>query len=587
MEHTNLSDRMKDSKKKQEKELEVLRHSTSHILAQAVKRLFPEAKLGIGPPIKNGFYYDFDIDGELLSRNLSRIRKEMEKIIQEDLPFKKDLISKKEAMRIFQERGEPYKLELLEEIEEEKVSIYSQGEFIDLCRGPHVESTGKIKHFALLSVAGAYWRGREGNPMLSRVYGTSFFTREELEEHLRWMEEAKKRDHRKLGRELEIFDIYPDLGPGLAVYHPKGSIIREVIENFEKEEHIKRGYQLVRTPHISKADLWKVSGHLDFYRENMYVFSVNGEDYVLKPMNCPAHIMVYKSRQRSYRELPIRLFELGTVYRREESGVLHGLLRLRGFTQDDAHIFCMPSQVVEEVRKVLQFSLFMMDTFKLGYRVTLSTRPVKSIGSDILWERSTDALKEALRRESIDFEVASGEGAFYGPKIDIQMEDALGRLWQGPTIQVDFNLPERFNLTYVASGGEKKRVVMIHRVVLGAIDRFLGVLIEHLGGKFPVWLAPVQAKILTLTDKEIPFARQVYDVIRDQGIRVELDSRNEMLSYKIREAQLQKIPYMLILGKKEEETKTLTVRKRDGENLKNISVKSFIKMVKEKIAAKS
>jgi len=587
MEHTNLSDRMKDSKKKQEKELEVLRHSTSHILAQAVKRLFPEAKLGIGPPIKNGFYYDFDIDGELLSRNLSRIRKEMEKIIQEDLPFKKDLISKKEAMRIFQERGEPYKLELLEEIEEEKVSIYSQGEFIDLCRGPHVESTGKIKHFALLSVAGAYWRGREGNPMLSRVYGTSFFTREELEEHLRWMEEAKKRDHRKLGRELEIFDIYPDLGPGLAVYHPKGSIIREVIENFEKEEHIKRGYQLVRTPHISKADLWKVSGHLDFYRENMYVFSVNGEDYVLKPMNCPAHIMVYKSRQRSYRELPIRLFELGTVYRREESGVLHGLLRLRGFTQDDAHIFCMPSQVVEEVRKVLQFSLFMMDTFKLGYRVTLSTRPVKSIGSDILWERSTDALKEALRRESIDFEVASGEGAFYGPKIDIQMEDALGRLWQGPTIQVDFNLPERFNLTYVASGGEKKRVVMIHRVVLGAIDRFLGVLIEHLGGKFPVWLAPVQAKILTLTDKEIPFARQVYDVIRDQGIRVELDSRNEMLSYKIREAQLQKIPYMLILGKKEEETKTLTVRKRDGENLKNISVKSFINMVKEKIAAKS
>ena len=587
MEHTNLSDRMKDSKKKQEKELEVLRHSTSHILAQAVKRLFPEAKLGIGPPIKNGFYYDFDIDGELLSRNLSRIRKEMEKIIQEDLPFKKDLISKQEAMRIFQERGEPYKLELLEEIEEEKVSIYSQGEFIDLCRGPHVGSTGKIKHFALLSVAGAYWRGREGNPMLSRVYGTSFFTREELEEHLRWMEEAKKRDHRKLGRELEIFDIYPDLGPGLAVYHPKGAIIREVIENFEKEEHIKRGYQLVRTPHISKADLWKVSGHLDFYRENMYVFSVNGEDYVLKPMNCPAHIMVYKSRQRSYRELPIRLFELGTVYRREESGVLHGLLRLRGFTQDDAHIFCMPSQVVEEVRKVLQFSLFMMDTFKLGYRVTLSTRPVKSIGSDILWERSTDALKEALRRESIDFEVASGEGAFYGPKIDIQMEDALGRLWQGPTIQVDFNLPERFNLTYVASGGEKKRVVMIHRVVLGAIDRFLGVLIEHLGGKFPVWLAPVQAKILTLTDKEIPFARHVYDVIRDQGIRVELDSRNEMLSYKIREAQLQKIPYMLILGKKEEETKTLTVRKRDGENLKNISVKSFINMVKEKIAAKS
>jgi len=576
-----------DRKSAVKEKLEILRHSASHILAQAVKRLFPEAKLGIGPPIKDGFYYDFEIEGETLSRNLSRIKEEMERIVKEDLPFRKELVSKEEAKKIFKERNEPYKLELLEEIEDEEVSLYWQGEFVDLCRGPHVESTGKVRHFALLSVAGAYWRGKEGNPMLSRVYGTCFFSKEELEDYLKKIEEAKNRDHRKIGKELEIFDIYPELGAGLAVYHHKGSVLRDIIENFEKEEHIKRGYQLVRTPHISKAGLWKLSGHLDFYRENMYVFSVNGEEYVLKPMNCPAHIMVYKSKQRSYRDLPLRLFELGTVYRREASGVLHGLLRLRGFTQDDAHIFCMPSQLVEEVRRVLQFSFFMMNTFKLGYKVTLSTRPQKAIGSDEIWEKSTDALRQALEKEGVDFEIAPGEGAFYGPKIDIEMEDALGRLWQGPTIQVDFNLPERFDLTYIASGGEKKRVVMIHRVVLGAIDRFLGVLIEHLGGKFPVWLAPVQVKILTITDKEIPYAAEVYSKIKQEKIRVELDSRKEMISYKIREAQLEKVPYMVILGKKEKEKGTLTIRKRDGENIKDVSIQEFIKMVKEKITLKS
>ncbi|MCD6574446.1 threonine--tRNA ligase [Candidatus Aerophobetes bacterium] len=570
-----------------EQQLEVLRHSTSHVLAQAVKRLFPEAKLGIGPPIKDGFYYDFDIDGEVLSKNLSKIKEEMKKIIKEDLPFEKEVVSKEEAKRIFKEREEPYKLKLLEEIEDEKVSIYRQGEFVDLCRGPHLESTGKIKHFALLSVAGAYWHGKEGNPMLSRIYGTCFFTKQELENYLEWIEEAKRRDHRKLGRELGIFDIYPELGQGLAVYHPNGSLIREIIENFEKEEHLKRDYQLVRTPHISKAELWKISGHLDFYRENMYVFSIDGEEYVLKPMNCPGHIMVYKSKQRSYKELPIKLFELGTVYRREASGVLHGLLRLRGFTQDDAHIFCMPSQLIDEVREVLRFCLFMMDTFNLGYKVTLSTRPAKSIGSDDLWERSTSALKQALEKEGIEFEIAPGEGAFYGPKIDIQMRDALGRLWQGPTVQVDFNLPERFNLTYVASGGEKKRVVMIHRVVLGTIDRFLGVLIEHVEGKFPVWLAPVQARILTITDKETSYAREIYNNLKTQGIRVELDSRKEMLNYKIREAQLQKIPYMVILGKRERESRTLTVRKRDGENIKGIPVEEFVSMVKEKVTKRN
>jgi len=511
----------------------------------------------------------------------------MEKIIEEDLPFEKELLKKEEARKIFEEREEPYKLEILGGIKDNQVTIYRQGEFIDLCRGPHLETTGKVKYFTLLSVAGAYWRGKEGNPMLSRVYGTCFFARNGLDGYLKWTEEVKKRDHRKLGRELGIFDIYPDLGSGLAIYHPKGSLVRDVIENFEKKEHLKRGYHLVVTPHISKAKLWEMSGHLDFYRENMYVFSVDGEDYVLKPMNCPAHVMVYKSKQRSYKTLPFRLFELGTVYRREESGVLHGLLRLRGFTQDDAHIFCMPSQTVEEVSKVLQFSLFMMNTFHLGYKITLSTRPEKSIGSDVFWEKSTLALKEALNKGNFDFEIAPGEGAFYGPKIDIQIEDALGRLWQGPTIQVDFNLPERFDLNYIASGGEKKRVVMIHRVVLGTIDRFLGILIEHLGGKFPVWLAPVQVKVLTITDEQIPFAREVYAKMKSEGIRVEPDFRKQMLSYKIREAQLQKVPYMIILGKKEKESGTVTIRKREGENEKNISLENFITKLKAEIVARN
>lgn len=579
---------MKEDKKKNKEKLEALRHSTSHVLAQAVKRLFPHAKLGIGPPIKDGFYYDFDVDGELLSKNLPRIQEEMKKITEEGLFFEREVLSKQKAKKIFKERGEPYKLELLEEIEDNEVSVYHQGEFIDLCRGPHIENSRGIKYFALLSVAGAYWRGREGNPMLSRIYGTSFFTKEDLDRYLEWMEEAGKRDHRKLGKQLELFEIYSeDLGPGLAVYHPDGAIIRDVIESFEKKEHIKRGYRLVRTPHISKADLWRVSGHLDFYRENMYVFSVNDEDYVLKPMNCPAHIIIYKSAQRSYRDLPLRLFELGTVYRREESGVLHGLLRLRGFTQDDAHIFCMPSQVVEEVRGALRFSLFMMNTFKLGYRLTLSTRPKKSIGSVALWERSISALQEALNKENLNFDISPGEGAFYGPKIDIHMEDALGRMWQGPTIQVDFNLPERFDLTYIASGGGKERVVMIHRVVLGTIDRFLGVLIEHLGGKFPLWLAPIQVKILTITDEEAPFAREVYKRMSLEDFRVEADLRNQMLSYKIREAQLQKVPYMLILGKKERRNKTVTVRKRNGENIKGISLEDFIHLLKQEVANRS
>jgi len=577
---------MEPANLKEDLDLEVLRHSTSHIMAQAVKRIFPEAKLGIGPSIRNGFYYDFGIDGALLSENLAQVEKEMRKIIKENLPFEKELVTKKKAIEVFRKRKEPYKLQLLEQIEDEKVTLYRQGEFVDLCRGPHLESTGKVEFFRLLSLAGAYWRGKEGNPMLTRIYGTSFHTEKELEEYLRQIEEAKRRDHRRLGRELELFSISSDLGAGLIIYHPKGALLREIIENFEKEEHLKRGYQLVRSPHISRAVLWKKSGHLDFYRKNMYLFSFGDEEYVIKPMNCLAHILVYKYKVRSYRDLPLKYFELGTVYRREESGVLHGLFRVRGFTQDDAHIFCMPSQLVEEVRKVVQFAIFMMDTFDLGYRMTLSTRPAKFIGPPEHWEKATQALKDALGAEGLDFQIAQGEGAFYGPKIDIQMEDALGRLWQGPTIQVDFNLPERFDLKYTSPDGEKKRVVMVHRVVLGTIERFLGVLIEHVGGAFPPWLSPVQVKILTITQKEDSFAESLHQQMLDEGLRSEMDLRNELLGFKVRQAELEKIPYMLIIGQMEAKKGLVTVRKRNGENLKNIKPQRFIQIVKEAVREK-
>jgi len=570
---------------KEKYSLDILRHSTAHIMAQAVKRIFPQVKLGIGPSIKDGFYYDFDLEGDLLSKNLSRIEEEMEKIIKENLPFKRRIVDKREAERVFKKREEPYKLEILNQIKDDKVSLYQQGEFVDLCRGPHLKETGEVKFFRLLSLAGSYWRGKEGNPMLSRIYGTSFFNEEELNKYLKQIEEAKKRDHRKIGKDLDLFTASSKLGKGLVIYYPKGATIREAIESFEKEEHLKRGYQLVRTPHLSRAELWKTSGHLDFYRKNMYFFSLNKEDYVVKPMNCPGHILIYKSKIRSYKDLPIKYFELGTVYRREDSGVLHGLLRVRGFTQDDAHIFCMPSQLVEEVRKVIKFALFMMDTFHLGYKITLSTRPEEYIGSLAHWERATESLRRALKEEGLPFETAEGEGAFYGPKIDIQMEDTLGRLWQGPTIQVDFNLPERFDLNYIASDGEKKRVVMIHRVVLGTIERFLGVLIEHLEGAFPPWLSPVQVKVISVTEKTASFARDINKCIREEGIRSELDVRNEMLGYKIREGQFEKIPYMLIIGKKEVEKGLITVRKRDGEN-DQFKLKDFITMIKSKIKNK-
>ena len=577
---------MKATDSKEDLNLEILRHSASHIMAQAVKRLFPKAKLGIGPAIKNGFYYDFGIDGTVLSQNLDRVQKEMRKIIKEDLPIEKEVLTKEKAAKVFRQREEPYKVQLLEEIEDETVTVYRQGEFVDLCRGPHLESTGKLRFFRLTSVAGAYWRGKEGNPMLTRIYGTSFYTEKELEDYLGKIEEAKRRDHRKLGRELDLFSISSELGAGLVIYHPKGALLKDIIETFEKEEHLKRGYQLVMSPHISRAALWKTSGHLDFYRKNMYLFSSGDEEWVIKPMNCPAHILIYKSKVRSYRDLPLRYFELGTVYRREESGVLRGLLRVRGFTQDDAHIFCIPSQLVEEVGKVLQFAIFMMDTFDLGYHMTLSTRPAEFIGSPDHWERATQALKDALREEGLDFQMAQGEGAFYGPKIDIQMEDVLGRLWQGPTIQVDFNLPERFDLRYVAPNGERKRVVMVHRVVLGTIERFLGILIEHVGGAFPLWLSPVQVRILTVTEKENSFAENLHQQMVNKGVRSEMDLRNELLGFKVRQAELDKIPYMLIIGQKEAQKGTVTARKRNGDNLRDIKPEDFIQTVTEAVKEK-
>jgi threonyl-tRNA synthetase len=510
----------------------------------------------------------------------------MRKIIREDLPFEKEILTKEKATKVFRQREEPYKVQLLEEIEDEMVTIYRQGEFVDLCRGPHLESTGKLRFLRLTSVAGAYWRGKEGNPMLTRIYGTSFCTEKELEEYLGKIEEAKRRDHRKLGRELDLFSISGDLGAGLVIYHPKGALVRDIIETFEKEEHLKRGYKLVMSPHISRAALWKTSGHLDFYRENMYLFSSGDEEWVIKPMNCPAHILIYKSKVRSYRDLPLRYFELGTVYRREESGVLRGLLRVRGFTQDDAHIFCIPSQLVEEVRKVLQFAVFMLGTFDLGYQVTLSTRPARFIGSPDHWEKATQALRDALREEGLDFQIAQGEGAFYGPKIDIQMEDVLGRLWQGPTIQVDFNLPERFDLRYTAPNGKRERVVMVHRVVLGTIERFLGVLIEHVAGAFPPWLSPVQVKILTVTEKENSFAENLHQQMVNKGVRSEMDVRNELLGFKVRQAELEKVPCMLIIGQKEAQKGTVTARKRNGDNLKDIKPEDFIQTVIEAVEEK-
>jgi len=556
--------------------LEIMRHSAAHLMAEAVRDLFPGVKVAIGPAIEAGFYYDFDVPQPFTPEDLARIEARMAELTAQDEPFRRDEMDREQAIGYFKSQGEAYKVELLEEIPSDKVSLYQQGNFIDLCRGPHLPSTGYIKAFKLTATSGAYWRGDERRPMLQRIYGTAFPTQEELAQHLELLEEAKRRDHRRLGRELGLFSIEEEAGPGMVIYHPKGALLRSLIENFERREHLKRGYQIVMGPQMLKADLWKRSGHWDNYRDQMYFTEVEGQLYGIKPMNCVAHMLIYKSKVRSYRELPLRLFELGTVLRHERSGVLHGLTRVRQFTQDDAHILCTPEQVESEILGVLKFVAEVMAIFGFEYEVELSTRPEKSIGTDEEWGLATNALLGALQTWGMPYGTCEGEGAFYGPKIDIKLKDALQRRWQCATIQCDFTLPERFDLAYIGPDGEKHRPVMLHRVILGSLERFLGVLVEHFAGAFPVWLAPVQAILLPITDRVHPYAQEVARLLWDADLRVEVDTRPETLRYKIREAQVQKIPYMVIMGDREAADRTLAPRLRDGTELKDVPLEAFI-----------
>ena len=559
---------------------EILRHSAAHVMAQAVKALYPGVKIAIGPSVENGFYYDFDYDGTFTPDDLEKIEKKMQEIIAQDLPFTRIETTRQNALKLFSEKNEPYKVELLQEIKDDTVSLYQQGDFIDLCRGPHIPSSGKIKAYKLTSIAGAYWHGDERNKMLQRIYGTAFPAQTELDEYLKFIEEAKLRDHRKLGKDLDLFSIYDEVGSGLIVYHPKGALLRRILEDFEVREHLKRGYQMVKGPQILRLDLWEKSGHLENYRQFMYFTEVDGQKYGLKPMNCLAHMLIYKSKLRSYRDLPIRYFELGTVNRHEKSGVLHGLTRVREFTQDDAHILCTPDQLYQEISQIIDFVRDVMGIFDFSYEMELSTRPEKSIGNDEDWERATSALQTVLDRNQLPYDINEGEGAFYGPKIDVKLKDCLGRSWQCATIQCDFALPERFDLSYIAEDGLKHRPVMLHRVILGSLERFLGVLIEHYGGAFPTWLAPVQASVLPIADRHFTYAKEVHQELLNCNVRAEIDLRNESLRLKIREAQLQKIPYMLIVGDKEVEHNGISPRHRSGEDLKFMPVQQFVDSLK-------
>ena len=566
--------------------LDIIRHSTSHLMAQAVRHLFPGVKVAIGPSIETGFYYDFDYDPGFTDEDLAKIEKRMGELAEMNIPIERKVMKRRDAIKMFAEMGEPYNVELLEALTDDEVSVYTQGNFMDLCRGPHLESTGKIKAFKLLSLAGAYWRGDERNKMLRRIYGTAFADRKALKEYLAFLEEVKKRDHRRLGKDLDLFSISDEVGAGLVIYHPKGALLRWLLEDFERREHLRRGYDFVVGPHILKLDMWKKSGHFENYRENMYFTKVDDVEYGIKPMNCLSHIMVYKSQVRSYRELPLRYFELGTVCRHEKSGVLHGLMRVREFTQDDAHIFLRPDQLHEEILAIIRFVQDVMDIFGFKFEMEISTRPPKSIGSDEDWERAEKALKEVLDSEGLPYDLNEGDGAFYGPKIDIKLKDALGRKWQCATIQCDFALPERFDLHYTDSDGLRKRPVMLHRVVLGALERFMGVLIEHYAGKFPVWLAPVQVVVMNITDDQAAYVRSIAGALKREDIRVETDLRNEKLGLKIRESVVKKIPYMVIAGKNEMESNTLTVRVRNGGELKDISCEDFIGRVKDEISTR-
>lgn len=564
-----------------EEGLDILRHSTSHVMAEAVKSLFPGVKVTIGPSIEHGFYYDFDYERPFRDDDLPAIQRKMEEIAKEDLPFTREEVSREAAIERFKGEGEAYKVELLEDIESDAVSLYSQGAFTDLCRGPHIPSTRKIKAFQLTKTAGAYWRGDEKRPMLSRIYGVAFADKKALKKHLLRLEEARKRDHVRLGKELGIFSTHEEIGAGMVVWHPKGAMLRHLIEDFEIKEHLRRGYQIVRGPEILKTSLWEKSGHFDNYRENMYFTQIDDLSYGIKPMNCLSHMLIYKSGIKSYRDLPQRYFEMGVVHRHERSGVLHGLLRVREFTQDDAHILCTPDQLDAEIKGVLDLVQYMVTVFGFSYDLELSTRPEKSIGSDEDWERATNALQKAVDDLDLPCLLNEGDGAFYGPKIDVKLRDALDRSWQCATIQVDFTLPDRFDLHFVDRDGGRHRPVMIHRTILGSMERFIGVLIEQYAGAFPVWIAPVQAVVMTVTDRNAPHGESVLKALREAGVRVEADFRNEKLGLKVREAQLQKIPYMLIVGDKESESGGVTPRLRSGENLPLMSPESFVDHIRE------
>ncbi len=563
---------------------EILRHTTAHIMAQAVLRLWPDTKIAIGPVIKNGFYYDFDLEHRFTPDDLEKIEEEMKKIIAEDLPIVREEISNGDAVALFKAQNQDYKLELLEGLEEQ-VSIYRQGEFVDLCRGPHLEKTSQVKHFKLQSIAGAYWRGDSQRQMLQRIYGTAFLKKEDLKEHLRMLEEAAKRDHRVLGRQLDLFSIQ-DEGPGFPFFHPKGMVLRNQLEEYWREEHRKRGYVEIKTPIMLHEELWHRSGHWDNYKENMYFSSIDEQTFAIKPMNCPGAMLMYKRKLHSYRDLPIRMAEMGLVHRHELSGTLHGLMRIRAFTQDDAHIFMLPSQILDEIIGVIDFVDDVYRAFGFKYHVELSTKPENAIGDDEMWEQATEALRKALEIKGLDYVVNEGDGAFYGPKIDFHLEDSLGRTWQCATIQLDFAMPERFDLVYIDENNERKRPVMLHRVLYGALERFIAILTEHTAGAFPTWLAPVQVQVIPVNDEVVPYAQEVADRLFAEGIRVEVDRRDEKMGKKIREAQLQQVPYMLIVGKKEQESGQVSVRHRRQGDLGALDVQAFLEQIQEEIAEK-
>lgn len=565
---------------------EILRHSAAHIMADAVQRLFKNVKVTIGPTIDNGFFYDFESPKHFSPEDLEAIEKKMQEIAEENQPFVREEVSRAEAIELFKKMGESYKVEIIQAFpENEVITLYRHGEFVDLCRGPHVKKAGELKAFKLLSTAGAYWRGDEKNPMLQRIYGTAFTDKKDLKDYLEKLQQAEARDHRKVGAKLDLFSTLEEDGPGLILWHPKGARIRSYIEDFWREVHRKGGYEIVYTPHMAKLDIWRKSGHVDFYKENMYApMEVEGQDYEIKPMNCPFHIMIYNTRLKSYRDLPLRFAELGTVYRYERSGVLHGLLRVRGFTQDDAHIFCRPDQIEDEVSKVLDLVMYFMKTFGFhDYEIFLSTRPEKYVGSDENWALATESLKNALEKKGFAYQVDPGEGVFYGPKIDLKIKDILGRSWQCSTVQVDFNLPERFNIEYVAEDASRKRPIMIHRALMGSLERFFGVLIEHYAGAFPLWLSPTQVLVLPVTDAHVAYAQELKDRLLEEGVRVEVDSRPEKLGFKMREAQMQKIPYTIVVGEKEVSAKVLSVRARGGVDKGQLSLRDFTALLKSEI----